>query len=132
MIAKSMIRKLFGVAVVALVLVVPAFALAQAKGLGGTWKAVALKKKDERISLTRDGFSLVIAIDDQAKTWQATAKTGNDERRSEGTFAVDDAHLVFTEKGGRTHALRAHVENGQLILSPKGDPDTRLVALRVE
>jgi hypothetical protein len=123
---------LFRIAAVALLLLVPALALGQGKGLTGTWKAVVLKKKDEKVSLTKDGFSLLIAIDDQAKTWQATAKTASGEQKSEGTYTVDDQHVVFAEKNGRQHALRAHVEGNQLILSPKDDPDTRLVALRVQ
>src|SRR5690606_22283766 len=103
------------IAAIALVLLLPALALGQSAGIGGTWKAVVLKKKDDKVPLTKDGYSLLIAIDDAAKTWEATARTKGGERKTAGTFRVDAQHLVFVEKNGATHALKAHVAGNQLI-----------------
>ena len=71
-----MIAKLSRIAVMALILLVPSTGLSQVGKFGGTWRAVVLRKKKERVPLTKDGATLLIVIHQQAKTWEASAKSG--------------------------------------------------------
>lgn len=126
-----MIAKLFRIVGITLMLLLPSTALAQVAKFGGTWKAVVLKKKKERVPLSKDGSSLLIVINQQAKTWEATAKTGAKEQKTSGTFEQQGEHVVFSQSNGQKHTLKLFVNGDELILIPKDEPDTRLVAQRV-
>lgn len=126
-----MIAKLFRIVGISLMLLLSSTALAQVAKIGGTWKAVVLKKKKERVPLTKDGSSLVIVINQQAKTWEATAKTGAKEQKTSGTFQQEGDHVVFSQSNGQKHTLKLFVNGDELILIPKDEPDTRLIAQRV-
>jgi hypothetical protein len=123
--------KVFRIVAITLVLLLPSAALAQVPKIGGTWRAVVLKKKGEKVPLTKDGSSLLITINQKAKTWEATTKTGDKKQTTSGTFEFEADHAVFLESGGSKHLLNLYLDGDQLVFSPKADPDIRLVAMRV-
>ncbi len=108
------------------VLAAPAHA---AGGLDGLWRATVLKKGDERVKLS--DYSLVLSFDDKNKTWSAKTKAGSQETTTEGTYELS-GNDVTLKSGGKPHPMRVIIDGNTLVISPKGDPSLRFVALRVK
>ncbi|MCA9625389.1 MAG: hypothetical protein KC731_40480 [Myxococcales bacterium] len=95
----------------------------------GTWRVAVLKKGKDKQPLASKGFTLVLEFDHQAKTWAASTKGDHAEERK-GTYTTNGEEVVL-ESGGTKYRLRVVVQGNQMILSPMDDPETRLVALKV-
>lgn len=122
-----------------LLTLLPSLALAN-PAMDGTWRVAVMKKGTEKTSLAKEDYTLVLTFDDKDKTWSARAIAPNKkkasesdapERKREGTYRVEGEKVIL-ESGSEKHELRVLVKGNQMVLSPVDEPNTRLVALKVD